>query len=159
MMQPVWPWPYRFWRRKNGATLTLTYTWVIEWPLGPFRAVCCSLGCLRGLLCTLRENWGFSILLECEVSAQTCTSCMAIFLAARFKQFSSYRNDRWGDSSSILPFWINHGLRSDLRVPNFKNFLGKHAPRPPPWLVHTAIRPYQSKIAGSGPEHSIVVLH
>ena len=29
----------------------------------------------------------------------------------------------------LVPFWPQHGLRSDLRVPNF--FLGEHAPRPP----------------------------
>ena len=31
----------------------------------------------------------------------------------------------------LVAFWSKHGLRSNLRVPNFKNFLGEHAPRPP----------------------------
>ena len=32
----------------------------------------------------------------------------------------------------LVAFWPKHGLRSDLRVPNFKKiFLGEHAPRPP----------------------------
>ena len=44
----------------------------------------------------------------------------------------------------LVAFWPKHELRSNFRVPNFKNlpnfkiFLGKHAPRPP-YLVHTAI--------------------
>ena len=31
----------------------------------------------------------------------------------------------------LVAFWPKHGLRSDLRVPNFKIFLGEHAPGPP----------------------------
>ena len=31
----------------------------------------------------------------------------------------------------LVAFWPKHGLRSDLRVPNLKFFLGEHAPRPP----------------------------
>ena len=31
----------------------------------------------------------------------------------------------------LVAFWPKRGLRSDLRVPNFKkNFLAEHAPRP-----------------------------
>ena len=28
----------------------------------------------------------------------------------------------------LVAFWPKHGLRSDLRYPNLKNFLGEHAP-------------------------------
>ena len=37
----------------------------------------------------------------------------------------------------LVAFCPKHGLRSDLRVPIFKNFLGEHAPRPPSF--HTAM--------------------
>ena len=44
-------------------------------------------------------------------------SCVAVISAIRFDRFSSYRNYRWGDSSSF--FWQKDGLRSDIRMPNF----------------------------------------
>ena len=105
--------PVRFWGRKNGVTWILTYTCVIEWPL---RRVCRSLGRLRGLLRTfsslqaskvatrelrlLNFLYNYIAILECETSVPigeglTCAS-------ARFNRLSSYRNYRWGDSSSIL---------------------------------------------------------
>ena len=31
----------------------------------------------------------------------------------------------------LVAFWPKHGLRSDLRVPNFKNFLGEACPQTP----------------------------
>ena len=46
MVRSVRPWPYRFLGEKNCVTWILTYACIIEWPL---RAVCCSLGHLRGL--------------------------------------------------------------------------------------------------------------
>ena len=46
----------------------------------------------------------------------------------------------------VVAFWPKHGLRSDLRVPNFPG--GEHAPRDP-LTYHT-----QSKIADSGPAFS-----
>ena len=69
------------------------------------------------------------------------------FLVVRFDRFSSYRNY---NSSSFCP---KHGLRSDLRVPNCKNFPGGAPPNPPPSLF-TLTRtqwPYHSKIVGAGP--------
>ena len=48
-------------REKNGVASTLTYAWVIEWPLGPLRAVCYSLGHLRGLLCTFSSLQGSKV--------------------------------------------------------------------------------------------------
>ena len=70
------------------------------------------------------------------------------FLAVRFDRFSRYRNY---NSSSF--FWPKHGLRSDLRVPNFKKISwGTMHPDPP--SLFTLLRtqwPYQSKIVGAGP--------
>ena len=57
------------------------------------------------------------------------------------------------DGEILVAFWPKHGLRSDLRVPNFKKiFLGGHAPTPPilSTLTHTQWS-YQSEIAGAGP--------
>ena len=71
--------------------------------------------------------------------------------------FTSCRNYRW---DILVAFWPKHGLRSDLKGPNLKVFLGEH----PVYLVHTyactcpsSQQPYQSKIAGSGPILSLVV--
>ena len=50
----------------------------------------------------------------------------------------------------LVAFWSKHGLRSDLRVPNFKNFFWGSMPPHPPSLF-TQQWPYQSKIADSGP--------
>ena len=51
----------------------------------------------------------------------------------------------------LVAFWPKHGLRSDLGVPQ-----GEHAPRPP-WLIHKRMQwPYQSKIAGSGPDKPVI---
>ena len=51
------------------------------------------------------------------------------FLAARFDRFSSYRNYRWGDSSSIFgPNMASEAISECLIL---KIFLGEHAPRPP----------------------------
>ena len=52
------------------------------------------------------------------------------FLAA---SFSSYRNYRWGDSSIIL---VQTWLRSDLRVPNLKNFPGGARSQTPLTCLH-----------------------
>ena len=129
---------------------------VREWPL---RAVRRSLGHLRGLLRTFFkpssiqssderiEVSQFSVyiaILEREARRKlgreglTCAHAWRLFLAVRFNRFSSYRNYRWDDSSSI---WPKHGLRSDLRVPNLKNFLGEHPPDPP--SLFTPQWPYQ----------------
>ena len=41
---------------------------------------------------------------------------------------SNYRNYRW---VILVAFWPKHGLRSNLRVPNFKNVPWGACPRPP----------------------------
>ena len=60
-------------------------------------------------------------ILEREVSAQigeglTCASCEAVISSSSVHS-SSYRNYRW------VAFWPKHGLKSDLRAPNFKNLI------------------------------------
>ena len=56
----------------------------------------------------------------------------------------------------LVAFWPKHGLRSDLRVPNFKKFSWGSMPTDPPSLftLKRTQWPYQSKIAGSGPDAS-----
>ena len=61
------------------------------------------------------------------------------FLAVRFDRLSSYRNYRWGDSR-LVTFWPKHGLRSDLRVPNFKYFPGGACPQIPLACSHLSAR-------------------
>ena len=61
-----------------------------------------------------------------EASAQigeglTCASCVAV-ISARFNRFSSYKNY---SGVILVAFWPKHGLRSHLRVPNFKFFPGE----------------------------------
>ena len=54
----------------------------------------------------------------------------------------------------LVAFWSKHDLRSDLRVPNSKNFSWGSMPPDPPSLANDHLSsqwPYQSKIAGSGP--------
>ena len=48
----------------------------------------------------------------------------------------------------LVAFWPKHGLRSDLRVPNFRKFSWESMPPDPPSFF-TPQWPYQSKIAGS----------
>ena len=50
----------------------------------------------------------------------------------------------------LVEFWSKYGLRSDLRVPNFKTFSWESIPPDPPSLF-TPQWPYQSKIPGFGP--------
>ena len=59
----------------------------------------------------------------------------------------------------LVAFWPKHGLRSDLRVPNLKIFSWESMPPDPPSLftLKRTQWPYQSKIAGSGPESCIPV--
>ena len=101
-------------------------------------------------------------ILERETSAQIGggggganmrASCVAVISAARFDRFSSYRNYRWGDSSSIFgPNMVSEAISECLIL---KIFLGEQAPRPPDPPSLFALRrtqwPYQSKIADSGP--------
>ena len=80
-------------------------------------------------------------------------SCVAVISGSPVR-LPLYRNYRWGDSSSF--FLPKHGLRSDLRVPNLKNFSWGSMPPDPPTLftlTHTQWL-YQSKIAGTGPAES-----
>ena len=51
----------------------------------------------------------------------------SLILAARFIRLAIETTG----GEVVVAFWPKHGLRSDLRVPNFKIFLGEHAPRPP----------------------------
>ena len=117
--RPVRPWPYRFWGRKNGVAWILTYACVIEWPLLAVRR---SLGCLIDLRTfssfqaskvAARE---FRFLSFCDIYSDTSSrgeranwgganmraSYVAVISGSWFNRFSSYKNYRWGDSSSIL---------------------------------------------------------
>ena len=61
---------------------------------------------------------------------------VAVILAARFNRFSSYTETTgW---VILVAFWSKRGLRSDLKVPDFKNFPGRACPQTP-WLIHTAV--------------------
>ena len=70
-------------------------------------------------------NWG---------GANMRASCVAVISGTRF---SSYRNYRW---EILVTFWPTNGLRSDLRVPNFKNFPGGACPLAPIALSHLSGR-------------------
>ena len=81
---------------------------------------------------------------------------MQVVLGGHFWQLGSIASLATETTGGVIlvAFWSKHGLRSDLRVPNLKIFLGKHAPRPsslfsPQW-------PYQSNIAGSGPDPTVL---
>ena len=39
-----------------------------------------------------------------------------------------------------MAFWPKHDLRSNLKVPNLKIFLGEHAPSPPYFVNTYALR-------------------
>ena len=104
--------------KQIGVIWMLTYACVIEWPL---RAVCPSLGRLRGLLCTFSSLQAFKVvtrelklleymaILEREASAQiceglTCASCVAVISGSYISSIVSLvtKNYRWGDSGSIM---------------------------------------------------------
>ena len=72
------------------------------------------------------------------------------FLAVRFDRFPSYRNYRWGDSSS---FFGPNMASEAISVPNFKKFSwGSMPPDPPSFFTLKRMQwPYQSKIVGAGP--------
>ena len=58
----------------------------------------------------------------------------------------------------LVAFWPKHGLRSYLRVPNFKKFsYGGSMPPDPPSLF-TPQWPYHSKIAGSSPVQCFTIV-
>ena len=99
--------------KQIGAVWILTYACIIEWPL---RAVCPSLGRLRGLLCTFSSLQAskvatrelrlleYMVILEREASAQICEGIMR---GGHFWQLGSIvslvtENCRWGDSSRIM---------------------------------------------------------
>ena len=73
---------------------------------------------------------------------------MGVVRSGHFWQFASLATETTG-GEILVAFWSKHGLRSDLRVPNFP---GGAASRPPSLftLERTQLWPYQSKIAGSG---------
>ena len=54
----------------------------------------------------------------------------------------------------LVAFWPKHGLRSDLRVPNFPGGACPHTP----YSLFTPQWPYQSKIPGSGPVQALSLL-
>ena len=77
------------------------------------------------------------------------------FLAAQFIRLPTETTSR----EIAVAFWPKHGLRSDLRAPNFKNLPGGACPQTPLACSHLSVHahpssqwPYQSKKAGSGPE-------
>ena len=70
-------------------------------------------------------------------------------MAARFNRFSLATKTTGGVIRVV--FWPKHDLRSNLRVPNFRNFLGGACPQTPAPSFLTLQWPYQSKIGGSGP--------
>ena len=144
MVRLVQPWPYRFLREKNGVAWILTYACIIEWPL---RAVCHSLGHLRGLLRTFsghqvskvstRELRLLNFLWRYLSARRACKfgrANMGIVRSGHFWQLSSIASlaTETTGGEILVAFWPKHGLRSDFRVPNFKIiFMGEHAPRSP----------------------------
>ena len=44
------------------------------------------------------------------------------------------------DGEILVAFWPKHGLRSDLRVPNLKNFPGGACPRTPLACGRTSLK-------------------
>ena len=84
-------------------------------------------------------------ILECETSAQIGKG-MGIVRGDHFWQLgsiasSSYRNYRW---EIVVAFWPKHGLRGDLRVPNFKIFPRGACPQTPLLYSHLSTRCHTS---------------
>ena len=105
------------------------------------------------------ENWGFSIFYvdtwawdECANRGGANTGVMR---GGHFCQLGSiaFLATKTTGEEILVAFWPKHGLRSNLRVPNFKNFSwGSMPPDPPSLFTFKRTQwPYQSKIAGSGP--------
>ena len=96
---------------EKWCRLDSNYECVIEWPL-------------RAML-----------ILERETSAQIGGGAnMGIVRNGHFWQLGSIAQlaAETTGGEILVAIWPKHGLRSDLRVPNFKkNVLGEHAPRPP----------------------------
>jgi len=132
-----------FREKKNGVVWILTYACVTEWPL---RAVCPSLGRLRGLLCTFSSLQASKVatrelrllestaILEREASAQICEGLiMRVVRGGHFWQLGSIvslvtEKYRW---VILAALWPKHGLRSALRVPNLKKIPGRACPQTP----------------------------
>ena len=89
-------------------------------------------------------------ILERETSEQireglTCASCVAVISGSSVQSLLYLQK--------LVAYWPKHGLRSDIRVPNFENFHRGACPQTPLGLsLFTPLWPYQSKIAGSGPD-------
>ena len=68
---------------------------------------------------------------------------MGVVRSGHFWQLGSIASLTTGTTGGeiLLTLWPKHGLRSNLRVPNFKKIS---------WGEHDPLAYYQSKIAGSG---------
>ena len=92
----------------------------------------------------------------CRIIITPLYMCVTQTTLNRLKQpksFYSVATETTG-GEILVAFWPKHGLRSDLRVPNFKNYPRGSMPPDPPTLFTLKCTqwPYQSKIAASGPE-------
>ena len=116
-----------------------TYAW-------PLRAVRRSLGCLRGLLRTFqvfkhpkyrRESLGFSIFYgdtwARDERANWDGANMGVVRSGHFWQLGSIASlaTETTGGEILAAFWPKHGLRSDLRVPNFRDFSWGSSPQTP----------------------------
>ena len=76
---------------------------------------------------------------------------MGVVRSGHFWQLGSIASLATG-GEILVAFWPKCGLRSNLRLPNFKIFpRGSIPPDPPSLFTLRTLWPYQSKIAGSGP--------
>ena len=75
----------------------------------------------------------------------------------QFGSIASLATETTDGEILVAFFWPKHGLRSDLRVPNFKKFSWGSMPPDPPslFMLKRMQWPYQSKIVGAGPVFAI----
>ena len=84
----------------------------------------------------------FRFLSFCDIYSHTCArgeranwggANMRVVRGGHFWQLGSIASPATETTGGVIlvAFWPKHGLRSHLRVPNLKIFLGEHAPRPP----------------------------
>ena len=65
---------------------------------------------------------------------------MCVVRGGHFWQFGSIASLATETTILVVFFWPKHGLRSDLRVPNFKNFPGGACPQTPLPCSHLRAR-------------------
>ena len=163
MVQPVWPWPYRFLREKKNDVAWILILTRMLYRMASLSALpylgtskrsssdCFNSSSIQSSDEKIEASQFSMVILERKTSAQVGDPGGAnihVVHGSHFWQIGSIASlaTETTGGEIVVAFWPKHGLRSDLRVPNFPG--GEHAPRDP-LTYHT-----QSKIADSGPAFS-----